>query len=206
MKIEAKNNSLSISEQLSIKKILITPVVGDSLGETVELDMSKVNTSGTQDITQGSNLNMSFSGVFNAFHLFVDEDAQALVENSLTGRFDGVNMYQKYDENDEHLVYQNTDNVFLTEVTDQATGNVLDANQFFDAEYIIARRSKVIVRKTLNDGIAVVNGVFITKVDDDEITVKEGDGYTHQFVVFDDQGNKRPPVFNRPVSIVKVVA
>lgn len=102
-------------------------------------------------------------------------------------------------------LYQNSDNIFQTQVTDENTNEVLAAGLFNAAEYILHKKGIVIVHKTLGHGITLVGDEFVTHIDDGDITPKAGEGYQHQFVVWDNAGNKRPPIFNKPVTIIKVI-
>ena len=101
-------------------------------------------------------------------------------------------------------LYRNSDNIFPTLVTDEETGDELPANVFTAAEYILHRKGTVLVHKTLGDGITVQGDEFVTHIDDGEITAKAREGYKHQFVVWDQTGHKRPPVFNNDVIIIDV--
>jgi hypothetical protein len=180
-------------------------VINDLDGNIYTLNMSLVNSRGMDAIFAGTSYTGEIMGFWNNTDAFIDPAAEQLFMTSITSRFDGVQIYQAFDANGQDKIYQNSDNIFVTQVTDQVSGETIDPNDFSNAEYILAKRKNVLVKKTLDDGISIANSMFITKIDDGEITAREGDNYTHQFVVFDADGNKRPPIFIRPVSIVKVV-
>ena len=103
--------------------------------------------------------------------------------------------------NTTDMFYQHSDTEFRTAVFD-ASGALTDTSDFSGAEYIIAdRRGDIKVLLTLNNGIIRDgNGEdFVTKIGDEQLSFSGA--YEHQFVVFDLEGNRLPPVFKRKLKI-----
>lgn len=103
-------------------------------------------------------------------------------------------------------LFQHSDNKIKTKVRDKVTGDVIPPASFSNAEYILASRAGgVLIHKTLNNGITVdvAEGEFVTFIDDAAMTMRGT--YEHQFVVFDLEGNKLPPVFKKTVKVRPVI-
>jgi hypothetical protein len=98
--------------------------------------------------------------------------------------------------------YQYSDFIFKVEIEDKSNNNeVTPAANFSHAEYLIAdSNQQVVIRKSLGEGITVVDSKFHIKVDDLEMDF-EG-SYTHQLIVFDTAGNKLNPVFREPLTVI----
>lgn len=93
----------------------------------------------------------------------------------------------------EGSFYQHCDNIFPTTVRDEE-GTVIPAGQFTAAEYTMkSMNGDVLIQKTLGDGINVEGDDFVTHLDDAEMTF--AGSVKHQFIVFDQAGNRLPPVF-----------
>lgn len=96
-------------------------------------------------------------------------------------------------------LYQHSDNFILTTVYTQ-NGELAPSASFPVAEYIIAnRRGDILVYLTLGNGIAISGDDFVTTIDNALLTFSGA--YEHQFVVYDQLGNRLPPVFKRQVKI-----
>jgi hypothetical protein len=95
---------------------------------------------------------------------------------------------------------QHSDNTFKTAILDVA-GRLTPLLMYSDAEYIISRRSgEVLLRLILGNGIEKSDEYdFITTIDDGALTFKGN--CNHQFVVYDMDGNKLPPIFNHSLYI-----
>lgn len=100
------------------------------------------------------------------------------------------------------ILWQHSDNVFRTAV--RGFDGELTANtDYSEAEYLIADRAgNILFAATIGAGITRDGGGndFITKIDDGALTF--AGAFEHQFVVYDLDGNRLPPVFKRKVKIL----
>lgn len=101
------------------------------------------------------------------------------------------------------ILYQHSDNIFRSAVRDK-NGDIVLPSDFSDAEYILGdATSGAKITLTLGSGITVDGNDFVIHVDDAMIDFNGT--YEHQFVVYDQAGNKLPPVFKRKVKITSVL-
>lgn len=104
------------------------------------------------------------------------------------------------------LLYQHSDNVISVPIVDDVTGEAIPASSFSDAEYTLfdyKREVKVAVK--LGHGISISGGNFEVRLEDSIMTDQFLGAHYHQFVVWNQSGDKLPPVFSRPVKVNVVV-
>jgi hypothetical protein len=101
--------------------------------------------------------------------------------------------------------YQHSDNRFYTAIT-AADGSLAENSDFIKAEYMIGDlEGNVLVQLDLVGGGITTSGAndFLVHVDDTVITFTGS--YEHQFVVWDLDGNKLPPVFKRRLKVLPIL-
>jgi hypothetical protein len=104
------------------------------------------------------------------------------------------------------LLYQHSDNVISVPIVDDVTGEAIPASNFSDAEYIIATKSgNVRLRLSLNQGIVIDGSNFKITIDDGAIDKSFRGAMVHQLVVYNQAGDKLPPVFKNNVKISSVI-
>lgn len=105
--------------------------------------------------------------------------------------------------NDE--LYQNTDNVITSPVSDKATGEAIPASSFTNAQYLLVDITGTVkVNLKLGDGIEVVDDQFIIRIGDDLLSGSFRGPHTHQLVAWNSAGDKLPPLFQNKVEIKSV--
>lgn len=103
------------------------------------------------------------------------------------------------------LLYQHSDNVISVPIVDDVTGEAIPASSFSDAEYIIYNyKYEPVVRLILGSGILVTGDNLEIRIDDAVMTSDFLGPHFHQLVVWNEQGDKLPPVFNNKVDVVRV--
>ncbi len=104
------------------------------------------------------------------------------------------------------LLYQHSDNVISVPIVDDVTGEAIPASSFSDAEYaLFDYKHDVKVSVKLDHGISVSGETFEIRLEDDIMTDPFLGPHYHQFVVWNQSGDKLPPVFSRPVKVNVVV-
>lgn len=110
--------------------------------------------------------------------------------------------FNKYTDTNEAA--QHSDFSFYAEVLADDGVTPRPATDFIDAEYIIADlKDNIVIKKTLGDGISVEDDKFLVKVDDTELDFHGA--YQHQFVVYNLLGERRSPIFQNPLNIIKTL-
>lgn len=84
-------------------------------------------------------------------------------------------------------------------------GQPIDTALISNAEYIIAtKRGELMVCKTLGNGITKDGNDLVTRLDNTDVYFSGKGKFEHQFVIYDNQGNKLEPVFKRALTITPV--
>lgn len=103
-------------------------------------------------------------------------------------------------------LYQHSDGVITVPIISEDFNVSVPASVFSDAEYVIATNSgKVKLRLTLGNGISVDGNNFKIIIDDGAIGKNFRGAMTHQFVVYNQAGDKLPPVFQNKLRISPVI-
>ena len=100
-------------------------------------------------------------------------------------------------------LYQNSDNMIHVEI--KRGGVIAPAEDFTDAEYILFTKNNREVYRTKLDNITVENGVFVIWIPKDIITGVFDEFLYHQFVVWNLEGRKLPPVFSEKAQVITVM-
>lgn len=107
---------------------------------------------------------------------------------------------------DRVTLYQHTDNVLHVPLVDSVYGGVVPASSFSRAEYVVATASgRVQLRLSLGEGISVDEDDFRIFIDDKLIDDTFRGEMVHQLVLWNDVGDKIPPVFKDRINIRPVL-
>ncbi|MBB67934.1 MAG: hypothetical protein CMP19_10425 [Rickettsiales bacterium] len=114
--------------------------------------------------------------------------------------------YRVIESNETVRLYQYSDNVLRVPVINDASGESVDASSFSRAEYIIASaKGDVRVRLSLDEGVVIKEDAFIIFIDDSKLDKSFKGNFNHQFVVWNESGDKLPPLFMSRIMIERVI-
>jgi len=99
-------------------------------------------------------------------------------------------------------VYQDTDLIFLVSVTNEV-GGAVGVAAFPAAEYVISDSAgKVLVSKSMGDGVSIVGHALEIRVPDSELTFLGT--YMHQLILTNTLGDKLPPIIQEELEVLSV--
>lgn len=102
-------------------------------------------------------------------------------------------------------LYQNTDNIIISSVSDKETGETVPASSFFNAQYLLVDVTGTVkINLQLGSGIEVVDDVFVIRIGDELLNNSFRGPHTHQLVAWNSAGDKLPPLFQNKVEIIPV--
>ena len=109
-------------------------------------------------------------------------------------------------KNDKIILYQHSDNVLNVNFVDSVYGGEVSASSFTKAEYVIATRcGKIKLKLSLGEGISIDGDNFRIFIDDGAIDSAFKGERIHQLVVWNEVGDKLPPIFKDGIKIGAVI-
>jgi len=106
---------------------------------------------------------------------------------------------------DKDSLYQNTDNIITSPISDKETGDTVPASSFIDAQYLLVDiTGNVKINLRLGNGIDVVDEKFVIRIGDDLLNSSFRGPHVHQLVAWNSTGDKLPPLFKNNVQIKSV--
>ena len=102
-------------------------------------------------------------------------------------------------------LYQYTDNFILCTIIDNTKAQI-NASNFSQVEYrVVDNKGDNVVRLTLNNGITVKDSAFLIHINSTAVTKTHKGTLIHQFVAWDNDGYKLPPIFKSQVQVIPVL-
>ncbi|AJP43411.1 hypothetical protein EP12_06650 [Alteromonas australica] len=104
------------------------------------------------------------------------------------------------------ILHQYSDIKIIVPVTNNASGELIDAGNFSNIKYFITDiLGCVRIKLSLGDGITVEDGKIIINIDDGMLDSSFKGLFSHQCIVWNLGGDKLPPIFKGQIKIEQAV-